>query len=236
MTVPGPNTDEKEDTMKKLLIVSVVLLLLFSWPAVSENIDASFFYGTWVSASTQPEGRYTLIALHFQKDGTVYFTRHIFIDGLPTDSVQEAWSWVVNDGGVIVTDKSGKETQYSVFSDDFIGNKKGFIYYGYSRLHDVNPMFITNPQISQEGVTASPGQYVVGVDLPAGRYRFVAPDGIRKVYVEVYRADKAAADPHTYWMIGAETDMSDVVVTLNENDTLNIDRSSVIIKPYAGIF
>lgn len=121
--------------MKKILalVATLVLATVIPFSAFGDTKDASFFYGTWVNVYTQPAGRYTILVLHFADDGLAYYTRQIFFDGEPNDSIQEVKRWEVVDDGIIVTGEDGEEIQYSVYSDDFIGNQKGFVVYGYTR-------------------------------------------------------------------------------------------------------
>lgn len=245
--------------MKKLITIIITLTFVCTCAAVAENNDASFFYGTWITVYTQPAGSYTLTALHLLDDGTAYFTRQIFKEGQPAESSQEVRTWTVTDGGIAVIDQDGKKTQYSVLSNDFIGNKKGFVIYGYTRFNEKNPMnsgsdyqAMTDAQLAEmnlaiqnelfarhianDGVTVPPGQYVVGVDLPAGRYRFVSPEQSEFVSIEVYRVDEDAVVIASYYSIGSLRDAAEAVVTLYDGDSLIVDDSNVIIKPYTGLF
>lgn len=121
--------------MKKVLVLvtALVLVVLIPFPAFGETKDASFFYGTWVNVYTQPAGRYTILVLHLAEGGIAYYTRQIFIDGKPNDSIQEVKRWEVCDDGIVVNGEDGEEIHYSIYSDNFIGNQKGFVVYGYTR-------------------------------------------------------------------------------------------------------
>ena len=122
--------------MKKIIALLLILILIPACACAKEK-DPSFYYGTWISSSTVPDGRYTIVAFHFAADGVVYFTRDIFIDGNPYENVQEVRSWEVTSYGVRILNPDGSVTEFHLYTDDFLGNRNGYIIYGYTRLTPV---------------------------------------------------------------------------------------------------
>lgn len=245
--------------MKRLFVLILAIALVFSSSAFSEAKDPSFFYGTWLSISTQPAGRYMIVAIHLSEGGAAYFTRQIFKDGEQYENVQEIRSWVPTADGVSITAGDGGITDLTLFDDGMLGNQKGRLRYGYTRFekqaeNDVehriagmdndsllelftlaqNELFSRHAGLA--GVLITPGEYSVGDDLPAAKYRIDAPAGSSEALIEVKRADTDFYDAVDLWFLGESYDATSVVINLHDGDVLLIYESNVVLKVYSGLF
>lgn len=89
------------------------------------------------------------------------------------------------------------------------------------------------------------GVWVVGEDIPAGKWTVTAGDGCSLFFelgkeldatgTELVRADNWwNLISKTYWGFDASTDIDSVTVDLSDGTIITIDEGSVIFTPYSG--
>lgn len=159
--------------MKRFLALAFVLVTVatLAGTAVAENVDESFYVGVWVynERHATNDGETTTV-LHLTEDHKTYFLIQSFKDDGSPDSGRTAvksWSASGNKIHVIIGENTYLDLQ--VKDQDTLqdaGIRKQDLY------HRVSGEAFSNARNLESGMILDPGHYSIGIDIPAGDYRF----------------------------------------------------------------
>lgn len=242
--------------MKKAIPLLMILILLLPVLSLSEELDPSIFYGTWVMETVEDDGSYKLISIRFLDDGTLYNTVSLFTNGEPAGTGQRKYTWSTSKTGIIMKDKDGKLGSMNLFSNGTIGSS---IAKGYKHIGDLSGIFtdesVTNlddnalmlqyeivrqelfsRNMAHSGVPIPVGEYVAGEDIPAVKLEITAPDNVLEVLIIVKRADAEDWEIGDTWYLGTYYGSMSAVVNLKAGDTLQIFHNPVTIRLFTGLY
>ncbi len=116
--------------------------------------------------------------------------------------------------------------------------------FDFSKMSD-SALLELNSQLQQEifsrwsswiGVKVPQGVYLIGRDIPAGRFTITALEGTVEVAVSVRKANAEAWEVGDTYYLGTSYGTGTVNVDLEEGDTLQIQFADVSIRLYTSLF
>ena len=116
--------------------------------------------------------------------------------------------------------------------------------FDFSKISD-SALLELNSQLQQEifsrwsswiGVKVPQGVYLIGRDIPAGRFTITAMEGTAEVAVSVRKANAEALEVGDTYYLGTFYGAGTVNVDLEEGDTLQIQFADVSIRLYTSLF
>ena len=157
--------------MKRFVAILSFLVLFICVTAAAENVDESFYVGVWVyNERHATDNGETITVLHLTEDHKTYFLIQSFYDDGSPDSGRTAvksWSASGNKIHVIIGENTYLDLQ--VKDQDTLqdaGIRKQDLY------RRVSSNEYSNTGSIKSGLILDPGHYSIGIDIPAGDYRF----------------------------------------------------------------
>ena len=220
--------------MKRLLILLVVVLLLSSSALAGD--DSKLFVGTWMSWNEIKSGGISYTIFDLREDGTAMCVfKSVSGDGEETGRNFKG-SWQETSDGIHIV--SGNKT-----SSDCIITDNGFLaehtYGGYIMYTRLKKYAINDPEFEpvdiselSTGVWIPTGKYVIGEDIPAGKYQ--CKMGNSKATVEYYE-NSSKIMPSTSFSLDARSDTYSNL-SLEEGGILEITTSAIVLSYARSIF
>ena len=213
--------------MKKVItIVMIAMTLLLTVPAYADGLIVDDFMGMWVNYYDTNSNGATIEAIYLRDDHTVFYMNRRFNASDAGFGREFVGSWEVN--GDCIHIKYGDSAESDLYmSDGFLLIPLGgdqYITYGKVPVWGK----VDAPQAS--GVAVPQGEYVIGEDIPAGRYTVDAGDA-KRVTVWVYRPNGMS----DYYYIGSKENEQTMTANLQDGGKLRIEGATVYLSALAGL-
>ena len=211
--------------MKKLFCILALFSVLMG-AAWAEGLTESDFMGAWVNVYDTKDDGASAEIIYLRDDHKVFYMNRRFSTDGPGLGREYVGSWSVN--GDCIHIKYGDNTESDVYmSGGFLLIPLGgdqYITYGKV------PAWGEAEAPQASGVAVPQGEYVIGEDIPAGRYTVDAGDA-KRVTVWVYRPNGMS----DYYYIGSKENEQTMTANLQDGGKLRIEGASVYLSTFAGL-
>lgn len=226
--------------MKKL--ITLILILSLAVPAAALASNESDYVGKWIYTEYKTDGTLTFILIDIQPDHTaISVFGHADGDRSKVPGRSFIGSWQMTSTGIHVVSGYNTEKDLYIYENDYLKEKVPGLCYIYSKINeygdDVNSseQFDSTllPEITGDGLRVPPGEYTVGLDIPAGVYRIEITDGIG--YYDLY--EKRDGKLISNGLTGDAYDVTEIgKLSLNDGNILLLVNSTFNFYPYTGLF
>ena len=225
--------------MKKL--IALIMILALAVPAAALSASESDYIGKWIHTEYQKDGTLTFILIDIQQDHTA-----ISVFGSADGSSERIagrsfiGTWNTTSKGIHVVSGNNTSKDLFIYENDYLKESVYGVYTIYSKVTEygqaekVEPFeAATLPEITNDGLRVPPGEYTIGLDIPAGTYRVEITDGTG--YYDLF--DKKDGNKISTGLTGKSYDVTEIgKITFSNGNVLKLRNSTFIIYPYTGLF
>ena len=221
--------------MKKIVSLLVALVsLLFVCSAYAAESTVDDYMGIWVNLYDTKDGGASGEVIYIREDHKVFYVNQSFTDQEAGFGRQYVGSWDVRGNCIHIIYGTSAESDVYMSNDGFLliplGGDK-YIAYGKA------PVWGEAKQAqddSSDAVIVPVGEYLIGQDIPAGRYTIEVDPNTSVATFEVKQNEESSSGK-TYWL-GSVYGGTTANVTLKEGNVLIVPSKEMKIMPAKSLF
>lgn len=160
--------------MKKVITLILIFVMILSCTALAEPV----FTGAWATVRDLDNSVTEIIIMRVFPDNTVYYSRQQFTERSVGEEEKAIYSWELEEDNcfLLISDTGETIGRYSLINEKrLMSTDCMFARFDFYARETQTPEPEPTPAPLDNlatGFLLDPGQYIVGVDLPAGDYRF----------------------------------------------------------------